>query len=100
MEQVAIFSQIGGFMVICHGYKVNKIRLKQVQVIVGGRANDDKTILYTSDCSYSMKKGTLSNLTGMRSTYLFCHCHSSNEGSVAKITLYTYIYTVNENRLS
>lgn len=34
-------SQIGGLMVIYHGYKVNKIRLKQIQVIVGGRANDD-----------------------------------------------------------
>ena len=41
MEQVAILSQIGGLMVIYHGYKVNKIRLKQIQVIVGGRANDD-----------------------------------------------------------
>ena len=38
---IAIFSQIGGLMVIYHGYKVNKIRLKQIQVIVGGRTNDD-----------------------------------------------------------
>ena len=41
MEQVAIVSQIGGLMVAYHGYKVNKIRFKQIQVIVGGRANDD-----------------------------------------------------------